>query len=189
MPLMTKTEYAAHYGCNKAYLSKKDVKERLAAAMIRDDQGDLKIDSDKADEIFKLTQDPARAPFRKSKSRPRAEHPEETGLLSGYETSRAKREYIKAEHAELDLLERKGQTLNRSDVVKAIMAAGAMIREHLAARNRRISEKAATMKNAREINSMLDADDRAMLEMISHDLNQRVSLNSDDIAGARPSIN
>lgn len=59
--LGTKKDYADLRGWNKAYLSKADVKERLAGAMVIDTaDGKKKLDFDKADKIFEETADPAR---------------------------------------------------------------------------------------------------------------------------------
>lgn len=196
MPLMTKSEYAAYLGVSRAFISKKSTKEKLVSAEVVSDLGKTLIDSDLADKIFKITEDPARAPFRKRKDTktevvdiPDAgfSDEEDTGLLRGYEKSRAEREAIKVEHSKLDLLQRKGETVLRQDVVRAVSNAGAAIREHLQARNRRLAEQASTMRDAREIKAMLDADDRAMLEMISDDFLRRVS--DSGSGGQPPTIN
>lgn len=190
MALMTKAEFARTIGVTRQYFSKKEIKDRFAPAMITTPDGKNMIDSDLAKQIIKMTQDPARAHLRKRADAqvwPDEQDPEKKIELSGYEKSRAEREALKVEEARLNLLERKAETLSKTEALRAVASIGAAIREHLQGRNRRIAELASTMTNAREIKAMFDADDRAMLEMISHDFMRRVSTGAD--GDGQPTIN
>ena len=187
---MTKSDYAGLKDWNKSYLSKKSVKARIAPAMV----GDL-IDADIADEIFKTTTDTAKV----RKSQPKIQPPNDsvepgtapppTGAPEPGSMDHIRRQQAQAQLDKqlLDLAERKGQTLPRAETMAAVAAAGTALREHLQSRNRRLAEQASTMKDAREIKAMLDADDRAMLEMISHDFMRRVS--GEEEGAGEPTVN
>lgn len=187
MPIMSKAEYAALKGVSRAYLSKKEMKDRLAAAMVTDKSGKQKIDSDIADTLFKLTQDPARLHLSKLKDDEFSEDENKEIRLDGFQKSRAQREALRVEEAQLDLIERKGRLLDRGSVIEACSASGQIIREHLKAAGRRIAEKAATMKDAHAIKSMIDEEHRAALEAASYDFNRRIPNISAN--GGQPTIN
>jgi hypothetical protein len=181
MALMTKSDYAKHRGCTKAYLSKPAIVDRLKLAMVADAQGRMLVDSEKADAIFAEARDPSKYLGRQM--------PADSGRrlvkADGYEATRTRREQLKVQEAELDLAERKRQTVARSGVVSAGAAAGQLIRGHLQARNRRLAELAATMTDARAIKQMLDDDDRTMLETVSDDFVRRIQGAGDE----QPTVN
>lgn len=178
MPLMTKKEYAELKGWSKSYLSKKDTKARIEPAMTVDAQGRSRIDSDIADKIFAATADPAREHLRKdapdSDQVANGDAPKKEIELTGYQASRAEREAIKVEQEKLDLLERKGKTLDLKQVEEAHTASAVIIREHLSAAGRRISEKAATMTDSRAIKSMFDDEIRSAFLAAHHDFTRRI---------------
>lgn len=181
MPLMKKTEYAALKGWSKSYLSKKDIKEKIAPAMTVDEQGRKRIDSDIADQIFAATADPAREHLRKDAQASETQAGAVDGndknpepLLTGYQASRAEREAIKVEQDRLDLLERKGKTLDLDQVVEAHSASAVIIREHLSSAGRRIAEKASTMTDSRAIKSMFDEEMRSAFLAAHHDFTRRI---------------
>lgn len=172
---MTKVEYAAKKGWSKAYLSKKEIKDRIAPAMTMDEKGRSRIDSDIADKIFASTADPARAHLRKDAGQERQNTDSQPEIMTaGYQASRAEREAVKAEEAKLDLLDRKGRTLDRKQVIEAHTASGVIIREHLIAAGRRIADKASTMTDARAIKSMFDEELRSAFLAAHHDFARRV---------------
>lgn len=195
MPLMTKKDYAARgiaqtdgtfRAVSKAYLSKRETKERLKDAMVKTDKGEL-IDSEKADAIFQSTRDPARYMAAASANKPtQAESPASSSAApapGSYESERSRSMRVRAEMDELELSMKKKELVSVSAVSAAIIAAGSTIREHLQSRNTRISELAATMSNPREIKKALDDDDRTMFSLINNDFSQRIS----DILGDSPS--
>jgi hypothetical protein len=186
MALMTKSAYAKHrvaqgHQCSKQFLAKPAIVERLRPAMVADAEGRMLVDSDKADAIFAETRDPSKYLGRATAGEPKAR----LTRPDGYEAMRTRREQLKVQEAELDLAERKRQTIARSGVVAAGATAGQLIRGHLQARNRRIAELAATMTDAREIKQMLDADDRVMLETVSDDFMRRIQGAGDE----QPTVN
>lgn len=173
---MTKKDYAAKKGWSKAYLSKKDIKDRIAPAMTVDEEGRSRIDSDVADRIFASTADPARSHLRKDAAIAGEEQIKQDVPLSGYQASKADLAAIKAEDARLDLLERKARTLDKQQVVEAVTASGIIIQEQMAAAGRRIAEKAATMTDARAIKSMYDEELRSAFLAAHHDFARRIPL-------------
>lgn len=158
-------------GCSAANISKQ--LERLRPAIVEVD-GKEKIDSEKADEILKMNRDTAR--YRGPGDSNSGDATPSPGSMDDIRRQQA---LAKLAEQQLDLAQRKGETLPRAATMATVAAAATSIREHLQARNRRLAEQAATMTDAREIKAMLDKDDRAMLEMISHDFMQRISPGSE----------
>ena len=178
MPLMTKADYAARgikqydgsfKKCSKAYLSKGAMKARLEPAMRADTDGVLKIDSDMADQILRETKDPSRS-MSHMKPTPGTASPK-TGT---FEAVRTDRERAKLENEQLDLAERKGETMSRVEVVRAVMAAGQIIKDQLKNNSRRLAEKFSTMTDVREIRSVMEQENSALLTQISNDFLRRL---------------
>jgi hypothetical protein len=187
--LGTKAQYAARGIKNpddtfrqvsKAYLSKAGVKEMLEGALVQDPNNSNKklLDFDKADELFAKNADAARAEVvakrnaaGNGKSNP---EDEDTGEAT-YTQIRNNKELAKLEQVRLDLLERKAETISRQSVLDATAAAGQKIQEHLRACSRRLSEKVATMTDAREIKTVIDEEIRRTLETVSDDLERKLN--------------
>lgn len=174
MKLGTKQQYAAHRGCTKAYLSKPEIVERLRPAMVSDPaSGRLLVDFEKADALFVQHRDPSRFLGRTAALGPRPTR-DADGKPNTFETTKHDRELLKLEQDQMNLLDRKSQTLSRKDTEAACAAAGQLLRDSLQSRNQRLADKAATMKDAREIKIMLDAADRSMIETVNDALVRRL---------------
>lgn len=187
--LGTKEQYAARgirqpdgsfRPVTKAYLSKKKNLLMLEPAMEIDPaDGKRKINFETADALFLKNRDPSRfVGQKKNQDFPAAE---ET-----YESVKRRQALVKLEQEMMDLAERKDQTLPRAETMAAVSAAFLAIREKLQARNRSLSEQSSTMTDVREINAMLDASDRMLLETVSDEFMRRVSKGGD---GTLPAIN
>ena len=168
--LMTKAQYAEKRGVTKAYLSKPQIVELLAPAMVKDPENPakMKIDPAIADELFNSHSDPARASKRK-KAKANDDDKSSSDTRS-FASTKNDRELIKLAQDRLALAEKLGQTLSRHEVESAFAGAGQFIREQLKARNHQIADKAATMTDARAIKAMLDESDRLILQTISDEL-------------------
>lgn len=167
--LGTKSQYAAKKGFSKAYLSKRGVKTMLEAAIEIDPaDGKRKLNFEKADALFEKNRDPSRY-LNKPENR-RLQGPAE----GSFEDAKRQRELLKLEREQMDLLERKGQTLSRQAVEDAFAAAGHILRDELQARTKRSAEKASTMKDARAIQIMLDEQDRAALQAMTDALKRKL---------------
>ncbi len=167
--IVTKAEYARRKNWDRSYLSQAEALSKIAPALTTVSRPGKKdremIIVDIADKIFAGNTDPSKVRKITQEAAP---------ADGSFTSTKTEREKVRLESESLDLAERKGQTLPRAQTTAAVAAAGTQIREHLQARNRRIAEQASTMTDPREIKAMLDNDDRAMLEMISHDFLRRI---------------
>jgi hypothetical protein len=171
-----KTQYAAHRGCKKPYLSKPAVSERLRAAMEIDPaDGKLKINFEKADAILARVTDTAmvRKPAAPGPSQAFADGNND---LDHESMDAARRENIrlKNEDLALKLAEQKGLTLPRAGVIGAAAQAGQSIRENIYALIPGLAERFATMTDAREIRIVMDGALRGCLESVVNDFNRRI---------------
>lgn len=174
-------------GCSPANITKLIKAGRIDDALIKQGARE-KIDSDLADSILAKTLDTAKMRGKPAVVGPLIDTTDHSTKQSHKNTIqgeslddiRKKQARVKLEEQKLNLAERKSQTVEKNRVIEACSAAGTAIREHLMSRNRRLAEQASTMNDAREIKAMLDADDRAMLQMISHDFMRRVSTDGED---------
>ncbi len=180
MTLGTKAEYARQNKVSKANFSKPHIKKLLESAMEPDPNNPKRqlLNFEKADKILEKNQDPSKRlnnPAAAKKDQASQKNgSEETQKSEGYADVRTRHEQIKVQEAELNLLERKGQTLMREEVIRATASAGQVLRERLQTSSRTIAEKAATMTSAQEIKSMLDDEYRSMLQMVSDDLMRKL---------------
>jgi hypothetical protein len=177
MPLMTKAEYARHRGCSKPFISKS--LDKLATAIVLDEKGRERIDSEKADAIFAANRDPSRSLPGATGQRRGKPADDETGddVLpgdEGFTATKTKRERVKLEHEQINLAERKSQLVPRDGVVAAGAKAGQMIREQLRETNRDLAEKLATMNDTRAILVALEERDRRILGTVSDDFMRRI---------------
>jgi hypothetical protein len=186
--LGNKTQYAAHRGCSKPYLSKGDVARRLEAAMELDPvDGKLKINFEKADQILALATDTAKV----RKPPPPAALQDFTGedpALPPGSMDAARRENLRLKNEELalSLAEQKGQTLPRAGVVGAATAAGQTIRENIYSLIPGLAERFATMTDAREIRVAMDAAFRGCLESVVNDFMRKLDATGAGNGGAAP---
>lgn len=179
MTLVNKQQYAVHRGCTKAYLSKKSVKELLAKAMEVDPaDGKLKVNLEKADELFAANRDESKYIGRKKpeKKKPAPEEPGQNPEPEegSYHNSRAQLEQVKLENAKIELLHRKGELLYRREVIDAAAAAAHKIQEQMRALSRRLAEKVATMTDQREIKTLIEDEFRMMLELSANEFERKI---------------
>jgi hypothetical protein len=175
--LGNKTQYAAHRGCKKPYLSKPAVSARLQAAMEIDPaDGKLKINFEKADAILARETDTAKVRKPSTPAGVQASAGDEDPELTPGSMDAARRENIrlKNEDLALKLAEQKGQTLPRAGVVGAAAQAGQSIRENIYALIPGLAERFATMTDAREIRIVMDGALRGCLESVVNDFNRRI---------------
>jgi hypothetical protein len=175
--LGNKTQYAAHRGCKKPYLSKAAVKERLKAAMeIDPSDGKLKINFERADAILARVTDTAQV----RKPSTSATFPDSAGIedpeLPPGSMDAARRENIRLKNEDLGLklAEQKGQTLPRAGVLGAATVAGQTIRENIYSLIPGLAERFATMTDAREIRVVMDGAFRVCLESVVNDFMRRI---------------
>ena len=180
--LGSKKEYADLNGWTKAYLSKADVKERLAGAMVIDTaDGKKKLDFDKADEIFAATADPARQKKKNTKKKSGSDMPaEETAAVDtnvaadattpqdSFHAIKTDRERIKLKEEQLAYQQRVGNTLSKAEVRNALLKSARVLQEKLKARNRRMAEQLKTISDHLVILTMLNTSDREILEELSN---------------------
>lgn len=204
----TKAEYARQRGWSKAYLSKAEVKERLADAEFVDAiDGKKKLDFDKADEIFERTADPARkkptekntlAAPENAETRAAGEG-EAAGATSapdtaaeaqasgpGYHDIKTRRELLKLKEEELAYEVRLGNTLSREDVHNATILAGKMLQDKLKSRNKRLADALQTISDPLVIKTKMDESDREILQELSDALIERLSPTSNTPAPVTP---
>ena len=93
--------------------------------------------------------------------------PDQAGGSPSYADSKATREAILATKAQLDLDERLGALLVRSEVEEAIAAAGQLLQRELLDLAGRLAEKIAVMDDRREIAALLDTEFRALLKRVA----------------------
>lgn len=174
----SKAEYARLRGWSKAYLSKADVKERLAPAEFVDpNDGKKKIDFDKADEIFAQTSDPAR---NKAAASAEQDMPSETSTDTGnpagggFHNIKTSREALKLHNETLDYEERRGSLIRMDETINAMTNAGKILQERLKSRNKRIAEQIQTISDPLVIKTKLDESDREILKEISDALAERI---------------
>lgn len=188
--LGSKKEYADLNGWTKAYLSKADVKERLAGAMVIDTaDGKKKLDFDKADEIFAATADPARQKKKNTKKNsdsataaaeiPEAVSSEPVAINSAqdsFHSIKTDRERIKLKEEQLSYQERVGNTLSKAEVRNALLKSSRILQEKLKARNRRMAEQLKTISDHLVILTMLNTSDREILEELSNGIIEQLEL-------------
>lgn len=185
--LGTKKDYADLRGWNKAYLSKADVKERLAGAMVIDTaDGKKKLDFDKADKIFEETADPARKKPNTKKNTAASTAAAETAPAdtpdpaaveqAGYHSVRTERERLKLREEQAAYQKSIGNTLAKDQVTNALLKATRILQEKLKSRNRRMAEKVKTITDHLVILSMLNASDREILEDLSNGIIEQLEL-------------
>jgi hypothetical protein len=172
-----KTQYAAHRGCKKPYLSKPAVRERLRGAMEIDPaDGKVKINFEKADAILARVTDTAmvRKPSAPGPSQVLADGKDAELDPESMDAARRENLRLKNEDLGLKLAEQKGLTLPRAGVVSAAAQAGQSIRENIYALIPGLAERFATMTDAREIRTAMDGALRVCLESVVNDFMRRV---------------
>ncbi len=187
MTLGTKQQYAARgilqedgsfKTVNKAYISKADIKQLLEPAMEVDPADNkLKINFEIADQLLLASTDASRV--RKIKSeKDKAETGDDPSKPRKVDIQ-TQRELVKLEHEQINLMERKKQTLERQAVTDAAAAAGQKLQEALKACAKGLAEQCATMSDSRTIQILMEAEFRKLLEKMSHELSDKFS-GSDD---------
>ena len=96
--------------------------------------------------------------------------PDPAGGPPTYADSKAAREAVLATKAQLDLDERLGTLLVRSEVEEAIAAAGQLLQRELLDLAPRLAEKIAVMDDKREIAKLMDTEFRALLKRVAAEL-------------------
>ena len=96
--------------------------------------------------------------------------PDQAGGPPTYADSKAAREAVLATKAQLDLDERLGALLVRSEVEAACEEVGQMLRRELLDLAPRLAEKIAVMDDRHEIAALLDAEFRALLKRVATEL-------------------
>lgn len=169
--LGTKAQYAAHRGCSRPYLSKPRVKAMLEPAMEIDPaDGVLKINFEKADEIFAATRNPEKYIGRGGEDRPEPEGPRP----DSYEEARRQLTLTRLERDRMDLAARKLETLDRKQVDGAVATMGQMIREGLEMRSRDLADRAAPMTDPAAIEAMIEEADRILLNTVINELRRKL---------------
>ena len=173
--LVSKAQYAKLRGWDRSYLSKKDVKARLAPAMEKDKRGKDCVNVAKADEIFKRETDTSKV---------RKEMPAEVAaddvdedfpdLPPTMDAARRENIRLKNEDLALKLAAQKGQTLERAGVIGAAGVAGQAIRENIYSLIPGLAERFATMTDAREIRTAMDAALRSCLESVWNEFMRKI---------------
>lgn len=178
MSIITKKEYAefgipqpdgSRKPVSKGYLSKPSVRELLQPAIVIDDKGKEKIDTDKADQIFVANRHSALIPIASAEA-PGSDDPQRQSATSELTGLKSQRERIKLRNDELELEERLGNTLNRTEVQDTCAAAGQKIQELFRSQIPRMAEKFATMTDVRQIRTTMEQEFNQAMEIISNDL-------------------
>ncbi|HKJ74361.1 MAG TPA: hypothetical protein VKA19_09625 [Alphaproteobacteria bacterium] len=89
------------------------------------------------------------------------------GENTDYSEARARREAAQAELAELELRRKRGEFLDRAEAEHALQEAGQIVKDRLAARNRRLGPQLAAEADGRKIARILNESDRAVLHEIA----------------------
>src|SRR5690606_3863667 len=132
--------------------SKKSVAEKLQPAMEPDPENPRRqlVNVEKADEIFKKTNDPSQYIGREEKG-----SPVET---DAYSAQRADLTRLNVEKSQIELAQMKGQLLNKEEVIQACAKWGQSVRDKVTASARTFSETAGTMTDAREIKTLFEKE-------------------------------
>lgn len=192
----TKADYARGRGWSKAYLSKADVKERLADAEFVDPKdGKKKLDFDKADEIFERTADPSRkrpagdgdnGASAASAGNDLPGEAQPSSEPAGYHDIKTRRELLKLKEEELAYEVRLGNTLAREDVYNATQMVGKMLQDKLKSRNKRLADALQTITDPLVIKTKMDESDREILQELSDALAERLFPTSNTPAPVTP---
>jgi len=170
MSRVTRAEAARRLGLHKSTMSRL-VKQNPA---LLDESG--LVDVAEIEELRRNVINPAlqtRGPGASAASAPVAVHADPAPLpdedRQSINLSRSRRERARAQNEELDLAERIGTTLLRSDVEASIAEAGEMMRQHVSQEVRDQAERLARIEDVREM-------EQALLSLFS-DVMAQVSAN------------
>lgn len=184
MTLLTKAKYAALKGWNKSYLSQQSVVEKLTGALVPDPKNPKKtlVNVEKADEIFRVTNDPSKS--RKENSAKTSANAGDDAEDKNYSAAKHDLTRINIEKGQIELAKLKGQLLNRQEVLDAFAKYGQSVRDQVLSMARPLSEVAATMSDAREIKSEFEKQAKIIFETVTNDLLRELAKSQGDDAAA-----
>ncbi len=93
-----------------------------------------------------------------------------SNAASAYSASRAKREAVLADRAQIDLDEKRGLLVPRVEIDAAIFEAGQVLQRDLLELGAQLSERLATMDQPREIAALLETELRRVLATLAASL-------------------
>lgn len=163
--------YARHRLVSHSAVRKAIATGRLSRAVVREPGEDPKIDRDVADLEWKLSTDPAqqREPGGQGKlfqdGRGRDARGSEEGLT--YARSRAVRETINAQLAQLELDRERGRLVERDDVRAQAFETGRRVRDRLLGIGVRLGPVVAGRSDPTECQKLIDAEVDAALSELS----------------------
>lgn len=161
--LMTQADYAAHRGCSGVAVFKAVKAGRISLI-------DGKIDATVAD-IQWSANTRVRASNRKPKADPEQMQTEGRDVASApvedYLVSRSRREAAEASIAEMKEAEMKGKYLLKTEVASAAFSMARSMRDGLTNCALRIAAEVAGINNAKDCESVIDREHRALLANMS----------------------
>jgi len=95
---------------------------------------------------------------------------------TGYDISRAAREAAEAEMAKMKLAEMQGKYLLKTEVADVIFEIARALRDGLTNSARRIAAEVASVMSAEECEVVIDRENRALLETMTHSLEAKLQL-------------
>lgn len=96
-----------------------------------------------------------------------------------YDISRAAREAAEAEMAQMKLAEMQGKYLLKTEVADVIFEIARALRDGLTNSARRIAAEVASVTSAEECEEVIDRENRALLETMTHSLQAKLQLGDD----------
>jgi hypothetical protein len=99
-----------------------------------------------------------------------------TAAGTGYDASRAVREAAEAEMAQMKLAEMQGKYLLKTEVADVIFEIARALRDGLTNSARRIAAEVASVTSAEECEEVIDRENRALLETMTHSLEAKLQL-------------
>jgi hypothetical protein len=108
-----------------------------------------------------------------------------TATGTGYDISRAAREAAEAEMAQMKLAEMQGKYLLKTEVADVIFEIARALRDGLTNSARRIAAEVASVTSAEACEEVIDRENRALLETMTHSLEAKLQLGDEpEDAGA-----
>jgi hypothetical protein len=98
---------------------------------------------------------------------------------TGYDVSRAAREAAEAEMAQMKLAEMQGKYLLKTEVADVIFEIARALRDGLTNSARRIAAEVASVTSAEECEEVIDRENRALLETMTHSLGAKLHLGAE----------
>lgn len=176
MQAMSKSEFAAHKGWSKPYVSKLAKQERLVLT------ADGKVDVAATEALLERSADPSKTGVAERHQRERIERgvtahltpaappldppPEvgEAGKEPDFQKARARREHFLARLAENEARKSDGELVERAKVEQAAFAAGRLLRDLLLGLPKQISAELSAVTDPWEVERRLTAGLRRVLE-------------------------